>query len=269
MGVNTMTDRPSLLVAAHGFVRERESTYPAREHVWRLRGTDAFDDVCAGLVNGEPGIESQVHSIDGGRLVVVPLFMSDGYFVGTVVPDHVESACPEDVTVEYAEPVGTHPRITDVIMRSALSALDGNSEEVGIALFGHGSEHSTHNSDAIREHARRIRNLGPFPEVRSYFVEEEPTGEELPTDFSAPEVIGIPVFVADGSHVREDIPDQVGFSGRGGTVAGTDITYAPPVGTDPLVAGIVFERALGTLDGGVDGQLTDTTATFQEGRQKQ
>lgn len=253
-----MSEKPALLVTAHGYVHEREDCHPAREHIRRLSGTDSFGEIYAGYASDEPAIETQAQSIGTDRLVVVPLFVSDGHFVGRVVPEHVESACPADVTVEYARPVGTHELMTEVIVRWALAAIDTRSQAVGIALFGHGSERSSNNSDTIREHARRLRNRGLFSEVRSYFVEEPPTGKELPTDFSAESVIAVPVFIADGTHVREDIPQQVGFSGGGGTVDGTEITYVSPVGADPLVAGIVFERAREALDRMNTGCRTDS-----------
>lgn len=262
-----MTERPSLLVVAHGFLYQDERTHPAKAHVRRLRTTDAFADVAAGFVNDDPSVEAQVQSLESDRLVVVPLFVSGGYFVGTI-PDHVESACSDDVTVEYTRPVGTHERMTEVIMRRVLAAVDEDAESVGVALFGHGSEHTTQNSETIREHARRIRDSGPFAEVRSYFVEEEPTGEQLPKEFDAEQVVAVPVFVARGTHVREDIPEAVGFSGRGGTVDGTAITYTVPVGADPLVASIVFDRGSSLLDESGKKQMATPTVSGQR-RQEQ
>lgn len=262
-----MTERRSLLVVAHGFTREGE--HPAHDHAARLRHADVFDEVSAAFVNDEPSVREQIESMQADRLVVVPLFVSGGHFVGSVVPEQVEAACPAGVAVDYARPVGTHERTTDVVMRRALAAVD--AEDVGIALVGHGSEHRSENSEAIREHARRIRDRGPFTDVRSYFVEEEPTAERVPDDFAAAQVVVVPVFVASGTHVREDIPEQVGDSGRGGRVGGTTITYVDPVGTDPLVAGITFERATAALDAVTDTTLTDATGAIRthERRQEQ
>jgi sirohydrochlorin cobaltochelatase len=262
-----MTDR--LLIGAHGFVRDRDHAHPAREHAWRLRGTDAFDEVVAGFAHGDPTIESQVKSMQGGRLVVVPLFVSDGYFVNTVVPDRVESAQPTGLTVEYTDPVGTHERVTEVIRQRGLGALSQREEDAGLALVGHGSEHGAQNRETIQSHARRIRDTGPFGEVRSYFIEEEPTATRLPEESSTSQVVVVPVFVADGTHVREDIPEQIGVSGRHGTVDGTDITCVGPVGTDPLVAGIVHERALGTLDEGERTGATTGQSIAHQRRQTQ
>jgi sirohydrochlorin cobaltochelatase len=261
-----MTDR--LLIGAHGFVRDRDHAHPAREHAWRLRGTDAFDEVVAGFAHGDPTIESQLKSMKGGRLVVVPLFVSDGYFVNTVVPDRVESARRAGLTVEYTEPVGTHERVTEVIMRRGLGAVSQREETAGIALVGHGSEQGPQNKETVHRHADRIRDSGPFAEVRSYFIEEGPMATRIPQEFSTDTVVVVPVFIADGTHVREDIPEQIGVSGRHGTVDGTDITCVGPVGTDPLVADIVHERALGSLDDGGKTQR-ETTATAHQRRQTQ
>lgn len=262
-----MTGHRSLLIAAHGFVREREDPHPASDHARRLRASTAFDEVTTGFANGDPAIEDSVRAVDEGRLVVVPLFVSDGYFVGQVVPERVEAALPAAVSVEYARPVGTHPRVTEVIERRALSAVDEaveSPENVAIALVGHGSEHSSANAEAIAAHASRIRARAPFAAVHEYFVEEQPTVERLPEEVSAPLVIVVPVFVANGTHVREDIPDQVGFAGRGGTVDGTKITAVAPVGTDPLVASVVHERALAAFEAVAAGSRDRPAVTAQQ-----
>ena len=262
-----MTERPSLLVVAHGFSHERDRIHPAREHVRRLRATNAFEDVRAGFVNDDPAVEDQARSFTGGPLVVVPLFVSDGYFVGKI-PKLVEAVRPADMTVEYARPVGTHEQLTDVIMRRAFAAVDGDADGVGVALFGHGSEQGTENRETITEHARRVRTRGPFTAVRSYFVEEEPTGERVPDEFAATQVVAVPVFVARGTHVREDIPEDVGFTGSCGTVDGTTVTYVAPVGADPLVAGVVFERAIESLDGSAGDPLAESTALHKRRQQQ-
>jgi sirohydrochlorin cobaltochelatase len=237
----------SLVLVGHGFPRRPHARHPAHDHAERLQEAEPLDEVTPALMKGEPSLETALRSIPGGRAVVVPLFVSDGYFVGEALPERVEDNRPEGLTVEYAQPIGTHEKVTDVLTGLALSAIDGPPEGVELALLGHGSEHGSANREAVGSHACRIAERGTFAAVRSYFIEEEPGVELLPTEAGAEETVAVPVFVAEGGHVREDIPEQLGIEGRDGTVEGTHVTCTDPVGTDPMVAGIAFGRAMGAL----------------------
>jgi sirohydrochlorin cobaltochelatase len=60
----------------------------------------------------------------------------------------------------------------------------------------------------------------------------------------------VPLFVADGYHTQEDIPEDIGLTTdyRTGydvptTVDGHRVWYTGAVGTDPLVADVLLERA--------------------------
>jgi sirohydrochlorin cobaltochelatase len=60
----------------------------------------------------------------------------------------------------------------------------------------------------------------------------------------------VPLFIADGYHTQEDIPEDMGLCAdyRDGydvpeTVNGHDIWYAGAVGTEPLMADVILERA--------------------------
>ena len=69
-------------------------------------------------------------------------------------------------------------------------------------------------------------------------------------------VVVVPLFVADGYHTQEDIPEDMGLCEdyRDGwavpeRVDGHDIWYAGAVGTEPLTADVILERA---ADAGAD-----------------
>lgn len=234
----------TLLLVGHGFPRRPQARHPAQDHAERLQRDPLFDEVTPALMKGEPNLEEGLRSIPAGRTVVVPLFVSDGYFVGEAIPDRVEASRPGDVTVEYAQPVGTHEDAAEIILRRALSAVDDSPTGVELALLGHGSEHGSANREAVENHARRIDERNLFSTVRSYFIEEAPHVERLPGACTSEKVVAVPVFMARGHHVREDIPEQLGLAGGDDAVEGTQITCTDPIGTDPMVADIAFSRAI-------------------------
>jgi sirohydrochlorin cobaltochelatase len=61
--------------------------------------------------------------IERDDIYVVPNFISEGYFTRTVIPRELELAGPETHrgtrTIKYCEPVGSHPRMTELLLRRA------------------------------------------------------------------------------------------------------------------------------------------------------
>jgi sirohydrochlorin cobaltochelatase len=87
-------------------------------------------------------------------------------------------------------------------------------------------------------------------------MDEEPEVDDLPEHFESDDVVLVPLFIADGYHTQEDIPEDVGLCEDHTegydvpeTVDGTRIWYAGAVGTEPLMADVVLERA---ADAGAD-----------------
>ncbi|MFB6281619.1 MAG: CbiX/SirB N-terminal domain-containing protein, partial [Haloferacaceae archaeon] len=118
------------------------------------------------------------------------------------------------------------------------------------------TERNENSAKAIEYHADRIRRTGRFDEVRALFMDEEPEVDDVTDYFDAPDVVVVPLFVADGFHTQEDIPEDMGLTDdyRTGyevpaTVEGHRIWYAGAVGTEELMADVILERA---ADAGAD-----------------
>jgi sirohydrochlorin cobaltochelatase len=87
-------------------------------------------------------------------------------------------------------------------------------------------------------------------------MDEDPEVDDVTDFFTAPDIVVVPLFIADGYHTQEDIPEDMGLTDdyREGwdtpaTVDGHDIWYSGAVGTEPLMADVVLERA---ADAGAD-----------------
>jgi sirohydrochlorin cobaltochelatase len=59
----------------------------------------------------------------------------------------------------------------------------------------------------------------------------------------AENVILIPVFIAEGWHTRETIPEDLGLTGEVTVREGKTIFYGAPVGTHPSMANLIAARA--------------------------
>ena len=269
----------ALVIVGHGSHLNPGSSDPAFDHADTIRRSGAFDEVREAFWKEEPHFREVLRTIESEEVFVVPLFISEGYFTEQVIPrelrlddwdvsnwdsdgtdaDHVTvEATDVGKTVHYCGPVGTHDSMSDVIVQRAKSVT--GDEDVGpgfgLAVVGHGTERNENSAKAIHYHAERIRESGRFEEVKALFMDEEPEVDDVTDYFESRDVVVVPLFVADGFHTQEDIPEDMGLTDDYRTgwnvpaeVDGHRIWYAGAVGTEPFVADVILERA---LDAGAD-----------------
>ena len=280
----------SLVIVAHGSHLNPDSSAPTYAHADTIRTAGAFDEVRTGFWKEEPHFREVLRTVEGDEVYVVPLFISEGYFTEQVIPRELRltdwdvtawdsdglsadqaTLVAEDIgrAVHYCGPVGTHEAMTDVIVRRAESVTGDPDvgEGVGLAVVGHGTERNENSAKAIEYHADRIRDRDRFSEVRALYMDEDPEVDDLPDFFESDDVVLVPLFIADGYHTQEDIPEDVGLCADytegydvPTVVDDTRIWYAGAVGTEPLMADVVLERA---ADAGADlgGALEDVRQT--------
>ena len=269
----------ALVIVAHGSHLNPDSSTPTYDHADTIRAASAFDEVATAFWKEEPSFREVLRTVEADEVYVVPLFVSEGYFTEQVIPRELrlEGWDPEawdsdgtsathttltaedtNQTVHYCGPVGTHDSMTDVIVRRAES-VTGNpnvGEGFGIAVVGHGTKRNENSAKAIEYHARRVRAMDRFDEVRALFMDEAPEIDDVTDHFESEDVVVVPLFIADGFHTQEDIPEDMGLTDDYRTgwdtpadVGGHRIWYAGAVGTEPLMADVILERA---ADAGAD-----------------
>ena len=275
----------ALVIAAHGSHLNPGSSDPAFDHADRIRETGAFDEVREAFWKEEPSFREALRTVAPDTVYVVPLFISEGYFTEDVLPrefrldgwdpalwesdgtgaTHATLAAGDvEKTVHYCGPVGTHDAMSDVIVRRAESVTDDPDvgEGVGLAVVGHGTNRNENSAKAVEYHADRIRERGRFDEVRALFMDEEPEIDDVTEHFGSEDIVVVPLFIADGYHTEEDIPEDMGLTddtdagwATPATVEGHRIWYSGAVGTESLLADVLLERALDAGAEGLDGAV--------------
>ncbi|MWG36850.1 CbiX/SirB N-terminal domain-containing protein [Halomarina oriensis] len=264
----------ALVIVAHGSHLNPDSSTPTFDHADTIRASGAFDEVREAFWKEEPSFREVLRTVEADEVYVVPLFVSEGYFTEQVIPRELRlegwdveqwdsdgtsashtTLTATDVagkTVHYCGPVGTHDAMSDVIVQRAESVTGDPEvgEGFGLAVVGHGTERNENSAKAIHYHTDRIRETGRFDEVEALFMDEEPEVDDVAEFFESDDVVVVPLFIADGFHTQEDIPEDMGITDdyREGydvpaTVDGTNVWYAGAVGTEPLMADVVLERA--------------------------
>ncbi len=238
-----MTDSPSVVLVAHGSLHEPKAFIPALDHAEALRETGSYESVHAGFLHGEPALTDVITAVEGGEVVVVPLFVSEGYYTQSVIPERLDAAARPELSMHYTPPVGTHARMADIVKRRVVSAVGDRRESIGIALVGHGSPETPESANALHQLATTVRTHDRVTCVQSFFLEEPPYVDEIPEAFETAAVVVVPVFMAEGHHVSQDIPAKLGGITESPTrIDGYRLWYTPPVGTDPLIVDIVRDR---------------------------
>jgi sirohydrochlorin cobaltochelatase len=262
------TTEQALIIAGHGSHRNPDSAAPVHRAVAAAREEGSFAEVRPAFWKESPSFREVLHTVDADEAIVVPLFVSEGYFVQQVLPREfglgIEDRGDDAPTLRYADPIGTHPEMTEVIAARARRMLAGeyadvpsadaggavSTDDAALAVVGHGTERNPNSAEAVYDHVETLREEYDFAEVGALFMDEAPYVEDVLDEFSADKIAVVPLFTADGFHTRDEIPELLGLTDDPttgypvpGTVEGRQIWYSSAVGTDPLVADVVVERA--------------------------
>jgi sirohydrochlorin cobaltochelatase len=141
--------------------------------------------------------------------------------------------------------------MANVILERAEDLLRGKEMQPGrraLVLLGHGTDLNKSSGGVIYLNAERIRERGLYDLVEVGFLDQDPQIGEVVENVEAENVVLIPVFIAEGWHTRETIPEDLGLTGEV-TVKTTSsggsktIFYGAPVGTHPSMATLIVARA--------------------------
>ena len=263
----------ALVIVAHGSHLNPDASTPTYDHADTIQEIGVFDEVKTAFWKEEPSFREVLRTVESEEVYVVPLFISEGYFTEEVIPRELRlegwdleewdsdgtsathatfEATDVDKTIHYCGPVGTHDAMSDVIVRRAESVTGEADVGKGFALavVGHGTERNENSAKAVRLHADRIAETGRFEEVKTLFMDEDPEIDDVTEFFETTDIVVVPLFIADGYHTQEDIPEDMGLTDDYRTgwetpaeVDGHRIWYAGAVGTETLLADVVIERA--------------------------
>ena len=201
--------------------------------------------------------------VTSATIYIVPVFISEGYFTQTVIPRELELrgriTLREGRKIYYCDPVGSHPRMTEVLLhRASQVAPDVPPALTSLFIVGHGTDLNDNSAKAAKEQAARIRSLGDYAQVISSYMEEPPLISDWYKISQQPNVVIVPFFIADGLHSFEDIPILLGIHTESGSAAsqggvfrrnpyllhGKKLFYASAIGTEPMIAEVILDQVL-------------------------
>jgi sirohydrochlorin cobaltochelatase len=267
--------KSSLILVGHGSTLNPDSSAPTFQHADEIVRRRVFAEVHCSFWKEEPSLREVLRMVDGDDIYVVPNFISEGYFTETVIPRELELVGP--VThrlakiIKYCEPVGTDPRMVDLLLHRAREVAPNIlPRETSLLIVGHGTSLNEKSAEAAQSQAKAIRERGFYAEVSEAYMEEAPFIADWRKNTSQPNVVVVPFFIADGLHSYQDIPVLLGIESEPTAAAsqqevfrrnpyhldGRALYYASAVGTEPLMADVILD----TIDRFDRKHLSDSAA---------
>ncbi|MXY87738.1 MAG: hypothetical protein F4Y92_02620 [Dehalococcoidia bacterium] len=225
----------ALVLAGHGSHLNARSSEAVRAHARSLAGDGDWDEVLVAFWKEEPALSRALDGCTATDVTVVPVFMSEGYFTGEVIPAEMGLDGPltrcEGRAIRCTRPVGVHPALAGLVVERALEA--GASRGDAIFVLGHGTRRNQGSSSAVQEQVERVRANGPFAEVAAVFTDQDPNIASIPDLAGERNAVVVPFFASEGWHVG-----QVAANGA------RAVRYTDPVGTHPGIAAVIRDLAL-------------------------
>jgi sirohydrochlorin cobaltochelatase len=260
-----MRNKPdsALVIVGHGSTLNPDSSAPTWDLAQEIERRGIFGEVHCAFWKEEPSLRQVPYCVERSDVYVVPNFISEGYFTQTVIPRELGLSGPitrvGERTFKYCEPVGSHARMTELLLqRAAAVAPDVRPEETALFIVGHGTGLNDNSAVAAKREVERIRELGRYAEVFNAYMEEPPLIAQWAELTEQPNVVVVPFFIADGLHSYEDIPVLLGiaekslgaasanrnavFSQNPYRLHGRNLYYARSIGTEPGFADVILDQ---------------------------
>ncbi len=254
----------SLLLVGHGSSDSGPASETLLGHARRLRARGAFATVAAGFLNGAPSVEEAFETLSPGLVYIVPFFVGEGYFTRIAVPRRLGLSGAETLIddgagcswwLRYCAPVGTDPRLADLIHVRARRAARRNGllpEQVVLLLIGHGNAKVPAAVSSLQQHASVLWKAGSFARVETAFIEQEPLLPNMLTMLRGKAIVVCGIFAGEGRHATDDLAAvlRAEIARRIGAGEPEPLIDLGIIGSDPLMAMLVLGRVCAFGSGG-------------------
>jgi sirohydrochlorin cobaltochelatase len=115
--------RTALVLLGHGTDLNKNSAGVMYLNAGRIRERNLYDLVEVGFLDQDPEIGAVVESVAASNVILIPLFIAEGWHTRETIPHDLrlagEVTVREDKTIFYGDPVGTHPSMANLIAARA------------------------------------------------------------------------------------------------------------------------------------------------------
>lgn len=232
-------EMPTLMMVSHG--NSGNGGDPAGD-LARSVAPDWNGPVSHGYMRSNPSLPDQLASLKRSghaeRLIIFPLFFSEGYLVFEELPRDLERAGLGDAVV--LPPALNLPGFDDLVaskIRAAAANRRWRLDEMSVFLVPHGLKTLTAPLPETVRFARQVQGLCAGPEICIGNIEGKPSLADWRDLSTHKKNLIIPMLAGGGTHAREDLPELI--SARDGE----EIEILDPIGQWPELPGLVLDEA--------------------------
>jgi sirohydrochlorin cobaltochelatase len=248
----------ALIIVGHGSTVNPDSSSPTYAHASTIQKWRIFRETVCCFWKEEPSLREVYNMLESREIYIVPNFISEGYFTQIVIPRELELdgalTQTKERTIKYCPPVGSHPKMTELLLRRAAEVAPGvPREQTSLIIVGHGTGLNDNSAKAVKKQVACIRGI--YPEVIAAYMEDVPLVSEWDSLTTQPNVVVVPFFISDGLHSYQDIPVLLGlppaptiasraevFRQNPCDLRGRKLYYAHAIGTEPAIAEIILDQ---------------------------
>jgi sirohydrochlorin ferrochelatase len=191
-----MTDRPVILLAAHGERGGAANNARLAGLVDEVAEGVPEADVGSVLINVEGVVERAVAACGARRLVVLPLLFSDGYFFEQRLKPFVTGAGQA-----LAPPLGLWPSFAAFLSDNLALRTISHAADPRVALIAHGSKRPGRSAACARIVAQQMQ--ARYGRVEVGFLEESAFAQDVVAGIEPPWA-AVGLFLGEGMHGGED-----------------------------------------------------------------
>jgi len=215
-----------------------------------LKGAGIGLDIRAAALSLPTSVAEAFSGIGRGPVLVVPIFMCDGYTVRTMLPRQLRDLGLALEDVFLTRPVGMTREFSRILAARAEEAVAATSLTYRQhVLVGHGTPRNPASRLAVEGHAAWLADNGPIADVRTAFLDEPPDLASVLDGCDGPALID-GIFFAGGLHAGEDVVEAMALAERPAD------RYLGPAGIDRRL-GVVVEDLIGKARRGADVYCMD------------
>ncbi len=230
----------ALILAGHGSHIRHQTAGIVWQYVDQLRRLGVAHEVTACFWKEQPAYYEVLDTVTAPAVVIVPVFLADGYFMKSVIPaelgldkaSHTTWRCKQ--TVHITRPLGTHPGMADIIQKRTQDALKVTGfpkAQTAVAIIGHGTKRNQQSRTTTQRQVALLQQADIVAEVLDAYLDDEPPIASIYQRTPARHIIVIPYLLAEGSHTAIDIPQALEVAAQQAT-SRKDTYYTDPIGID-------------------------------------
>lgn len=178
-----------------------------------------------------PGAISKALQLSGPNPLIYPVFMTDGWFTQTALPERFVGT-----QARILPPLGVDPLLVPLAacrLQDELHEKGWMAEETCLIVAAHGSGRSRNSARNTQVFTKALQTVSGFGDLRVGFIEEEPHLSDVLTNAGGQSVC-LPFFATKRDHVLGDLPaaiKQADFKGL----------CLDPVGLDPSIPRLIAD----------------------------